>query len=71
MLQYVANPSKEHYDKALYICHYLVGTANYSLVYGKDQTGLIAFADSDWATDLHSRHSVTGHLVPLGRTAVS
>jgi hypothetical protein len=71
MSQYVANPTKEHYDKALYICHYLVSTADYSLVYGKDQTSLIAYADSDWATDPHSRHLVTSHLVLLGGTAVS
>jgi hypothetical protein len=31
-----ANLSKEHLEKALYICLYLLGTANYSLVYDGD-----------------------------------
>jgi hypothetical protein len=31
--QHAANPSKEHLQKALYICHYLAGTPHYKLVY--------------------------------------
>ena len=50
--QFAVNPLREHLDKALYICHYLTGTANYALVYdGPSNKGLIAYTDSDWAAD--------------------
>jgi len=29
LAQYAANPSKEHIEKALYICRYLIGTSKY------------------------------------------
>ena len=66
MLQFAAHPNKEHLDRALYICRYLLGTSKYSLVYnGKGGGGLIRFADSDWASDPISRKSTTGYLVKL------
>ena len=66
MSQFTANPNKEHLDRALYICCYLLGTSKYSLVYdGKGGGGLIGFADSDWASDPITRKSTTGYLVKL------
>ena len=47
-----ANPSQDHLNKALYICHYLIGTSTYSLVYnGGSSAGLTACTDSDWGSD--------------------
>ena len=71
MLQFLANPSQEHLNKALYICHYLSSTRDYKLTYGHTSQGLIAFADSDWGSDPHTRRSTSGHLVFLGGTAIS
>lgn len=71
MSQFASNPSEEHYQKALYICRYLVGTADYSLIYGTIDSGLIAFADADWGSDPHTRRSNTGYLVLIGGAAVS
>ena len=66
MAQFAANPNKEHLDRALYICRYLLGTSKYTLVYdGKGGGGLIGFADSDWASDPITRKSTTGYLVKL------
>ena len=66
LLQFSANPSKEHLDKALYICRYLVGTQQYSLNYdGNTNKGLIAHTDSDWASDSITRRSTTGFFVKL------
>ena len=46
--QFAANPSKHHLVKALYICHYLIGTPEYRIIYsGRKQRGFIAYADSD------------------------
>jgi len=70
MSQFAENPSEEHLSKALYICHYLVGTADYSLTYGRSRDGIIAYADSDWGS-AHTRRSNTGYIVLISGTAVS
>ena len=44
--QFAANPTQDHLNRALYICHYLLGTSDYALVFdGKSNGGLIAYAD--------------------------
>ena len=61
-----ANPSKEHLEKALYICQYLLGTANYLLVYDSDSgKGTITCIDSDWGQDKITGHSQTGFYLKL------
>jgi len=43
VLQFSANPSQDHLNKAIYIMHYLVGTQYYHMVYdGRINEGLIA-----------------------------
>lgn len=52
---YSANPSKNHLNRALYICRYLQGTCNYMLEYnGASGLGLVAYTNADWGTD--SKH---------------
>jgi hypothetical protein len=64
--QFAVNPNKDHLDRAMYICRYLLGTSDYALVYnGKSDGGLLAYADSDWASDPITRKSTTGYLVKL------
>jgi hypothetical protein len=62
LAQFSANPSQEHFERAKYICRYLVGTRSYFLVFkhapGK---GLATYLDSDWASDPITRWSVTGY----------
>ena len=70
MSQFAANPSREHLDKALYICRYLAGT-DYALVYGPSNKGLIAYTDSDWAQDTIKRRSVTGYFFRLANGIIS
>ena len=72
LAQYAANPSQEHLDKALYICRYLVGTQQYHLTYDGDSgQGLLACADSDWASDPTKRRSQTGFFVKLAGGLIS
>jgi len=67
-----ANPSKEHFEWAKYICRYLAGTKDYTMVFdGKTNEGLIAHSDSNWATDVNNCHSVTGYFFKLARSSVS
>jgi len=66
LAQHAANPSQEHLDKAKYILRYLAGTAKYLLVFnGASDKGLIAYTDSDYATDLVKCRSTTGYLLKL------
>ena len=66
LLRHATNPSQDHLNKALYICHYLIGTSTYSLVYnGGSGAGLIACTDSDWGSDLTSRLLQTGFYLKL------
>jgi len=49
---YTANPSQDYLNRAYYICHYLVGTQNYALVYkGDSKLGVYACTNSDWASN--------------------
>ena len=64
--QFAVNPTQDHLNRALYICCYLLGTSEYALVFdGKSNGSLIAYADSDWASDPITRKSTTGYLVKL------
>ena len=70
--QFAANPTEDHLNRALYVCRYLLGTADYALVYdGKSNGGLVAYADSDWASDPNTRKSTTGYLVKLANGVFS
>jgi hypothetical protein len=72
LAQYSANPSKDHLDKALYICRYLVGTQNYRLTYdGASEQGLNATTDSNWASDATDRRSQSGYFVKLAGGLIS
>ena len=70
--QFAANPTQEHLDKALYICRYLRGTMNYTMVFdGTSKDGLIAYSDSDHAADPIKRRSITGYVVKLASASIS
>ena len=72
LAQHAANPSKEHLDKAKYILRYLAGTAKYALVYkGASNKGLIAYTDSDYASDPVKRRSTAGHHLKLADGIIS
>jgi hypothetical protein len=66
LAQHAANPTEEHLSRALYICRYLLGTSDYALVFnGPSNGGLMAYSDSDWASDPITRKSTTGYMVKL------
>ena len=64
--QFMANPSKEHINKAMNIIKYVRSTVNAKITYnGRNKEGLIAYADADWASDSIDRKSVTGFIIIL------
>ena len=72
LAQHAANPSKEHLERALYICCYLVGTSKYRLTYdGSSREGISACTDSDWASDNSTRRSQTGYFIKLAKGLIS
>ena len=56
MLQFSANPTEEHLQKALYIVCYLSSTMNLCICYSglEDKNGFIAYSDMDWGGDVET-----------------
>ena len=60
MAQFSANPSSKHMNAAKHILRYLNTTRSASIIYdGGSNKGLIAFMDSDWASDKIKHRSQT------------
>ena len=60
-----ANPGSKHWKAALEVVKYLKGTADYGVVYGRQQDGipyvpLCAYSDASWADDPDDRTSRAG-----------
>ena len=72
--RYMANPSKEHWQAVKWILRYLRGTANIGLVYDRvstDSGSVIGYVDSDFASDLDERKSLTGYVFTLSGSVIS
>ncbi len=69
--RFCSKPSKEHWVAVKRIFRYLKSTINFSLVYCKDNTGLVGYSDADWGVDHNDFKSTTGYLFKIGNTAVS
>ena len=64
--KHATKPSKEHLDRAFYICHYLLRTHYFSPVFdGFPKADLIAYTNSNWASDLNTWHLKTGWFIKL------
>ena len=69
--RYMSNPGKEHWRAVQWIFRYLRGTADSYLKFGKTDNGVVRYIDSDYATDLDRRRSLTGYIFTVGSCAVS
>lgn len=69
--RYMANPGKEHWAAVKWIFRYLRGTSSLCLRFGKTDSGVLGYVDSDYAKDLDKRRSITGYVFTLGNCAVS
>ena len=54
-----------------WILIYLKGTLNFCLEFGRTNSTLVGFVDSDYAGDLDRRRSLTGYVFCIGGCAVS
>jgi hypothetical protein len=72
MAQFASNPSSDHMNKAKQIIRYLGSTPDLSLIFdGGSDKGIIAFCDSDWASDKIKRKSQTGYFFQLAGASIS
>lgn len=70
--QYMQHPTTAHFDALRHTLNYVASTSGQGiLLLATDQLSLRAFSDSDWASCLDSRRSVTGYLMLLGSSPIS
>ncbi len=62
LVRYMAAPTVAHWDVALGVVHYLVGTTDYDLTFGGSNETLVGYCDADYARDLDSRRSTTRYV---------
>ncbi|XP_047961834.1 uncharacterized mitochondrial protein AtMg00810-like [Salvia hispanica] len=69
--QFMACPLDSHWKAVKRILRYLASSVGYGIHIQASHTNLIAFSDSDWASDIDDRRSVTGYCVFLGKNLIS
>ena len=69
LAEYMKNPGRAHWEALKRVLRYLVGTQDLCLAYGCGQTGLVAYSDSDFASQPH-RHSISGCVIIMNGGAV-
>jgi len=72
MSQFSSNPTEKHLQKMLYIVCYLSFCQDFCILYSGhgDQNGLCAYLDTDWAGDVETSCSTTGHAIFLENSIV-
>ena len=69
--RFLSNPGKEHWEAVKWILRYLRGTSRVCLCFGSSEPLLVGYTDSDMASDVDSRKSVSGFLMTFAGGAVS
>jgi hypothetical protein len=68
-----ANPGRAHWKQVQHVFKYLAGTRDLMLCYGpgQDSTRLQIYSDADYAGDVDSARSTSGHTVFIGKCLVN
>ena len=70
--QYMHRPSTNHWNAVKRVLRYLKGTSDFGLfLSSRNPLSLIAFADTDWASDVDTRTSTSAYVVLLGTNPIS
>nr|XP_016478080.1 PREDICTED: uncharacterized mitochondrial protein AtMg00810-like [Nicotiana tabacum] len=70
--QFMQKPKKSHMEAALRVVRYIKGAPGMELLMEAGAIDhLSAYCDSDWASCLNTRRSVTGYVVKLGNSLIS
>ncbi|KAL0560398.1 hypothetical protein IC582_000802 [Cucumis melo] len=64
---FMQRPSRDHFRAAKQVMRYIAGTIEYGIWYSKvSNFKLCGFTDSDWASSLDDRRSVSANVFTLG-----
>ncbi|KAA0052183.1 putative mitochondrial protein [Cucumis melo var. makuwa] len=65
-------PSRDHFDAAKQVMRYIAETIEYGIWYSKvSDFKLCGFTDSDWASSLDDRRSVSANVFTLGSGVIT
>ena len=64
------NPGELHWKAVKRVMRYLNGMKNYKLTLGRNQDGLLGYADADWALQDH-RHSISAYIFQINGGSIS
>ncbi|XP_016902732.2 uncharacterized mitochondrial protein AtMg00810-like [Cucumis melo] len=65
-------PSRDHFDAAKQVMRYIAGTIEYGIWYSKvSDFKLCGFTESDWASSLDDRRSVSANVFTLGSGVIT
>ena len=72
-MQYSSNPSEEYLQNMIQIIHYLSYSQSLCVKYSAsgNESGLIAYSDTDWAGDVETSCYTTGYAMFLANRIVS
>jgi len=76
--KYSSNPGPIHWDQAVHVLLYLIGTKNHGLTFdGNNQDSddlssiILGYTDSDWAGDIDTHRSTSGYVFLMCGAAIS
>lgn len=69
--RYLSNPKPVHWSAVKRIFRYLRGTTSLGITYGRSNTELVGYTDSDYAGDSDTRRSTSGYVFKIGGGAVT
>jgi hypothetical protein len=67
----VRDPRKEHWEAAIKVLRYVVGTLDLGLQFGCKTRDVIGYCDADYAGDLDTRKSTTAYVELMHGGAVT
>jgi hypothetical protein len=71
LAKFVADPGVHHWEAAMQVLKYLGATKSYGILLGGERaTRVVAYSDSDWASDVEDRVSVSGGVVYFGGSVI-
>ena len=72
--RFMSNPSKEHWSVIKWVLRYLKGSIDKGLVFSsnaENSSSIKGYCDSDFATNLDKRRSLSGYIFTIGENVIS